>query len=337
MRNRQYTIVQTESHPTVPTASEIEDLKRLGAHLVVLERCDNKRVAQAVSTCDAILCATFELTRELLASARQLRIVARLGTGVDNIDVEAATELGIPVTNVPDFATEDVAQHTIALILACAKAIPVLDNAVRAGDWDVRQSVRLQHVDDKTLGLVGFGRIGRAVARYAVALGMRVVAYDPFLGPEDGPLPAQAERVEDLETLLGQSDFVSLHTPLTALTEHLISRRELSLMRSSAFLINCGRGALIDEGALVEAIQSGTIAGAGLDTLEQEPPPADSPVLNCSKIIVTPHSAAHTERSLLVLRQTAIKSILDALQGEWPGNVVNPEVRERWQERFAPR
>lgn len=337
MSGAKYTILQTEAHATKVTVQENEDLKTADTRLVVLEDPNVAAFRQELSSTDAILCAAFKVTHDVLTQAKQLKIVARLGTGVDNIDIEAATEHGVVVTNVPDFATEDVAEHTIALILACAKHIPSLNNAVRADNWGIRSQIRLQTVDGKTLGLIGFGRIGRAVARYASALGMRVIAHDPFVEPEEMLIMGQAEPVESVEALLKRSDFVSLHAPLIVPTEHMISSNELSVMKKTAFLINCGRGALVDEAALVAAVNSGTIAGAGLDVLEQEPPSPDNPVLNCPGIIITPHCSAHTERALSVLRKTAIRSILQVFNAEWPDNVVNHEVKEKWLERSAGR
>jgi len=328
-----YTIVQTETHVTAPTDEERRELALADAELVLVADAEHEALVRAFRSADAVLFAAVPVTRGLLDQARRLRIVARLGTGVDNIDVAAATDLGIAVTNVPDFATDDVAEHAIALIFACAKQVPALDSAVRAGDWNARNEIRLGTVVGRTLGLVGFGRIGRTVARYATALGMLVLAYDPLLDPEEMLYFGQTEPVTSLRALLERADFVSLHAPLTPETRHMISTEELSLMKKTAYLINCGRGALLDEAALVEAVKSGVIAGAGLDVLEQEPPLPDSPVLACPAIVITPHCSAHTHRALTQLRRTAVRSILQALRGEWPDNVVNPEVRAKWQDR----
>jgi D-3-phosphoglycerate dehydrogenase len=196
-------------------------------------------------------------------------------------------------------------------------------------------SIRQDTVVGKTLGLVGFGKIGRAVARFATALGMRILAYDPLVDQEEILHFGQTEPAGSLHALLSRADFVSLHAPLTPDTYHLISARELSMMKRTAYLINCARGALVDEAALVEAVRSATIAGAGLDVLEEEPPTPDSPVLNCPNIVLTPHCAAHTDRALSLLRRSALRSILQALRGQWPDNVVNSQVRQSWFDRIS--
>jgi len=330
-----YTILQPERHVTVPSAEEFDDLRGAGARLVLIEDPRRDQIVDLVQSADALLCAAIRVGPDLIEPARRLRVVAKLGTGVDNIDIAAATEHGVAVTNVPGFSTDDVAEHTIALIFACAKRLTCLDGATRGGDWGIRLRTRQDTVAGKTLGLVGFGKIGRAVARFASALGMLILAYDPLVDQEEMLHFGQTEPAGSLEDLLSRADFVSLHAPLTPDTHHLISAKELSLMKRTAYLINCARGALVDEAALVEAVKSATIAGAGLDVLEEEPPAPDSPVLNCPNIVLTPHCAAHTDRALALLRQRALRSILQALRGEWPDNVVNPQVRQSWFDRIS--
>lgn len=330
-----YTIIQPEKHLTSPTVDERELLERAESQLIILENSDETEIAQAIASCDAVMCGAANITRELMASAKNLRAVAKLGVGVDNIDVEAASDLGIAVTNVPDFATEPVSEHTIMLIFACARKTAYLDKAVRSGEWNVRLESFLGSVTGNTLGLVGFGKIGRAVARLATAVGMSVIAYDPYVSKEEMLSECRTESTDSLEALLERADFVSLHTPLTKGTQNLISAAEFARMKKGAYLINCGRGALVDEKALLEAIESGQIAGAGLDVLQQEPPAPDNPLLKCPEIVFTPHCAAHTVRALSTLRSTAISSVLQAFSGQWPDNVVNPDVREAWCSRFG--
>ena len=330
-----YTILQPERHVTVASAEESDELRSARAQLVLLEDPRRDQIVDLVRSADALLCAAIRVGPDLIEPARRLRVVAKLGTGVDNIDIAAATEHGVAVTNVPGFSTDDVAEHTIALIFACAKRVTYLDGAARGGDWEVRLRIRQDTVAGKTLGLVGCGQIGRAVARFAAALGMHVLAYDPLVDQEEMRHFGQTEPAGSLQALLSRADYVSLHAPLTPDTHHLISARELSMMKSTAYLINCARGALVDETALVEAARSATIAGAGLDVLEEEPPTPDSPVLNCPNVVLTPHCAAHTDRALGLLRQSALRSILQALRGQWPDNVVNPQVRQSWFNRIS--
>ncbi|MBN1918270.1 MAG: hydroxyacid dehydrogenase [Verrucomicrobia bacterium] len=330
-----YTILQPERHVTSPSAEEYNELKSAGAQLVLLEDAPRDQIGDRVRSADALLCAAIPVGLDLIKPARRLRVVAKLGTGVDNIDVAAATAHGVAVTNVPGFSTDDVAEHTIALMFACAKRLTYLDGATRGGNWDVRLRMRQGTLAGKTLGLVGFGQIGRAVARFASALGMAVLAYDPLVDRATMLNCGHTEPAGSLHDLLTRADFVSLHAPLIPETHHLISGRELSMMKATACLINCARGPLVDEAALVEALKSSTIAGAGLDVFEEEPPRPDSPVLNCPNTVFTPHCAAHTDRALGLLRQRALHSVLQALRGEWPDNVVNPQVRQSWFDRIS--
>jgi D-3-phosphoglycerate dehydrogenase len=254
-----------------------------------------------------------------------LKVLARPGIGLDNIDLPAATERGILVVNTPDAPTESTAEHAVALLLAVAKRVVMGDMALRGADIP-RAHLQGTEVRDRILGVVGYGRIGRRVAEIcALGLRMRVLAYDPFLaGPQ--PTPAGVEMVTDLEVLLSQADFVTLHTPLTPETYHLIGERELQLMKPGSYLINASRGRVVHEAALIRALAAGHLAGAGLDVFDPEPPAPDNPLLGMTQVVVTPHIASGTDRGLSAMIHGAIDQVLQVLRGERPPFLVNPEA-----------
>jgi len=234
------------------------------------------------------------VTAEVLDAAPRLRVIGRAGVGVDNIDVKAATERGIVVMNAPDGNTMTTAEHTMAMLLALARRVPGGDASLRAGRWERKKFVGVE-LRGKTLGVVGLGRIGRVVASRAAGFEMRVVAFDPFVAPEQ--LRDQEIELLPLEEVCAQADFLTVHAPLTPETRGIIGARELSLMKEGVRVVNCARGGLVDEAALGEAIRSGRVAGAALDVFEQEPPPADHPLLGLEEVVVTPHLGASTREA----------------------------------------
>jgi D-3-phosphoglycerate dehydrogenase len=248
----------------------------------------------------------------------------RYGVGVDNVEVAAATELGIVVANVVDFCTEEVANHALLLLLACAKRLLPLDADLRAGHWRRTPLAGMPPVWGQTLGIVGLGNIGRSLARKALALQMTVLGYDPyFQEPPDGV------RLVELGELVADSDFVSICAPLTAETRHLIGAAELASMKSSAILINAARGPLVDEAALVEALRSGQIAAAGLDVFEEEPLPTDSALLTLGNVVLSAHTAGISEASTRRVKTEVGQAAAAVLSGRWPKSVVNPAVQPR--------
>jgi D-3-phosphoglycerate dehydrogenase len=238
--------------------------------------------------------SSFRVTREVIDRASNLRVICRVGVGLDNIDVEYAKQRNIAVLNTPGGNTTSVAEHTLALLLALAKDLFFYDRKVREGEWRSRYTYRALELSGKTLGLVGFGAIGQEVARLSLGFGMKVLFFDPFV-PE-GVLQG-VQKVSTLSELLSQSDFVSLHVPLTEGTRHLIGREEFRLMKPTAFLINVARGAVVDEEALLEALREGWIRGAALDVFEKEPPSGDHPLCSLPNVILTPHVAGLTQES----------------------------------------
>ncbi len=264
-----------------------------------------------------------KVTRDIIEAGVNLKIIGRAGVGVDNIDVEAATERGIVVVNSPGGNTRAAAEHTIALLFALARNIPQAYLSLKKGEWK-RSKFMGTEVHGKTLGVIGLGRIGGEVARRAVALGMEVIAYDPYISEE------VAERLQvklvDLPTLLSTSDFITIHTPLTKETKHLIGERELNMMKKGARIINTARGGIIDEVALVNAIKEGKIAGAAIDVFEQEPPPPDHPLLQLEEVIVTPHLGASTVEAQEFVAVDVAQQIVDFFQGLPPSSPVNLPV-----------
>lgn len=274
--------------------------------------------------CVAVIASTDPYTEAVFAACPKLRLVARWGIGYDCVDVAAATRHGVMVVNTPGLVTEAVAEMTLALMLGVARSLPACDRAVRAGQWP---DVFSGQLFEQTLGLVGLGQIGQAVARRAAGFSMTLLAYDPYA---DADRAAElGVRLVDLPQLLAESDFVSLHCTLGPQTHHLIGRAELQAMKPTAYLINAGRGKLVDQTALVEALQQGWIAGAGLDVLEQEPPDPQDPLLQLEKAVLTPHCSSFTHQTVARVNRRVCENILQALGGVQPEALLNPEVWER--------
>jgi D-3-phosphoglycerate dehydrogenase len=253
--------------------------------------------------------------------------VARTGIGVDTVDMPTATALGIIVTNVPDYCIDEVSDHALALLLSLTRKVVSATAAVRAGGWGVKLAVPIARHRGRTLGLVGFGKIPQALVPKAQAIGFQVIAFDPYIPPEGGA--RLGVRMVDFQTLLGESDVVSIHAPLTDETKGLFGDREFGRMKAGAFLINTSRGPLIQGAALVRALESGRLAGAGLDVLDVEPPPAGSPLLTLPNVALTPHIGYYSEESQIELQTKAAQEVRRVLTGETPRNVVNREVLPR--------
>jgi D-3-phosphoglycerate dehydrogenase len=317
-------IVHTDQDHPVEQADR-DAFEQVGAHLVFIESgAEFRRFARNAV---AILNSNFRLSAELIEQLTNCLVISRYGSGVDNIDVAAATRMGIPVSNVPVFCVEEVANRAFTLLLACAANLIQLDRSARGGAWGVHNLPFTAQIEGRTLGLVGYGKIARAMARRADAFGLAVIACDPYIGPE----VAIRDRVSfrPLDDLVAESDFLSIHTPLTAETYHLIDARRIACMKPTAILVNTARGPVVEEAALLEALAQRRIAGAGLDVFEKEPAAKDHPLFSLDNVIVTPHCAAHTAMATEKVRRGALDAVFRALRGEWPVHVVNPEVRQR--------
>jgi len=297
--------------------------KTLGelAELIPLKTKKPEEFLDAAKDCDALL-NTYAgpITADVMAKMPKCRIIARYGLGVDTIDLDAATRAGIIVTNNPTYCIEEVAEHTMALLLACARKIAFYDRMVRSGQWAVPPGKPIYRLAGRTLGLVGFGNIARQVAVRAAAFGMRVLYADPFV--KEGP-----EKKVELNALLSESDFVSLHPPLTAETRGMMNDAAFARMKHSAYLVNCSRGPVVDTAALVRALDSKKIAGCALDTTDPEPLPDPHPLRGRENVIIIPHAAWYSEKAMEGLQAGAPGEVRRVLSGEWPVNVVNRAVK----------
>jgi D-3-phosphoglycerate dehydrogenase len=296
------------------------------ADLVALKTKRPDEFLPEAADCDALL-NTYAgpITADVIAKMPRCKIIARYGIGVDTIDVDAATAAGVIVTNNPTYCIEEVAEHTMALLLACARKVAFYDRMVRGGRWEVPPGKPIFRLAGQTLGLVGFGNIARQVAIRAAAFGMRVLFFDPFV-QQGGPAPG--EKVE-LADLLRQSDVVSLHPPLTPQTRKMMSDDAFARMKPTSFLVNCARGPIVDTDALVRALDAGKIAGCALDTTDPEPLPDPHPLRGRENVVLNPHVAWYSERAMQGLQAGAPSEVRRVLSGEWPVNVVNRAVRGR--------
>ena len=274
---------------------------------------------------DAVVASTEWYTREVLASS-SLRVVARTGVGYDSVDIQAAADLGIVVTNTPGANHDAVAEHVVAMMLAAAHGFPARDKEARSGVW--RREL-LPRLHGKILGLLGLGAVGKAVAMQAMALGIRVVAHDP--APDYQFAASHGVQLRSFDELLAEADAVSLHLPCTPETTNLINSTTLAMMKTGAILINTARGGLIDENALVGALRARHLAAAALDVFKVEPLPADSSLAQLDNVLISPHVSGTDEESMALMAQLAAESIVDLHQGRWPeGRVVNEEIRPGW-------
>lgn len=298
-------------------------------------------ILAACQDADAVITVLQPFTRKVIGSLPKLRAICSISIGHEKIDIEAATECGVCVTNVPDYCLEEVSDHTMALILACARKLFPAYKATMAGKWDkaipveIRKKIQppMFRLRSQTIGLLGFGNIARLVVPKAKGFGMKVIAYDPHL-------PAEAFQISDvqqvdLDYLLKESDFVSVHVPATTHTHHMIGAAELAKMKPTAYLINTARGTIIDEKALIEALRNKQIAGAGLDVLEQEPPSMDNPLFAMDNVVVSPHMAQYSDEAEVELLRRPGENAAMVLSGKWPRNLVNPRVKKQFIARWG--
>jgi D-3-phosphoglycerate dehydrogenase len=295
------------------------------ATLVALQATRPDEFLAEAGDCDALL-NTYAgpITGDVMARMPGCKIIARYGIGVDTIDLDAATAAGIIVTNNPTYCIEEVAEHTMALLLACARKVAFYDRQVRGGRWEVPPGKPLFRLAGRTLGLVGFGNIARTVAARAAAFGMRVLYCDPFVQSGQFSVPGDKRELADL---LSEADFVSVHPPLVPETRGLMNDEAFARMKPTAFLVNCARGPIVDTQALVRALDAGRIAGCALDTTDPEPLPDPHPLRGRDNVIVTPHVAWYSEQAMVGLQAGAPGEVRRVLTGEWPVNVVNRAVK----------
>jgi phosphoglycerate dehydrogenase-like enzyme len=313
-----------QSVPNGDLSIEKAELARADATIVPVLCTSEADIAAAGERVDGLLTLGVGLGRQTLSSLTRCRAIVSASHGYNHLDLAAATELGIPVANTY-FCHEDVANHTIMLLLACARKLTQLHHELNAGRWRRDLLGDIPPIYGQTLGLVGLGHIGTAVARRGQALGLDVIASDPQVDAE--AMASVGVRRVELDQVLAESDFISLHLPLSGATHHLIDESALRAMKPTAFFINTARGGLVDEPVLFRALADGWIAGAGLDVFEQEPPDPTNPLLELPNVVHTPHSAGTSTASLPNGRRQAAAALAMALNGIWPPNVINREVR----------
>ncbi len=280
-------------------------------------------VCKEIKGIHAVIVRTAPFTREIIESSDKLEVIGRHGVGVDNIDIKAASERGIPVVHTPNANMVSVAEHTIGFILALAKRLVISDKATREGNFALREEFAASDLDGKTLGIVGTGRIGSTLAKKCkAAFNMKVLSYDPYLSPGKAK-EMEVSLCDSLPELLKESDFVSIHVPLTKDTRDLIGEKELKSMKPTAFLINVARGKIVNEKALAKALKKRWIAGAASDVFSQEPPDPDNPLLKIENIILSPHMAALTKECVIRMATGAAQGVLDILRGDKAKYIAN--------------
>jgi len=306
-------------------------LENANVKVAITNNGDPKAMLPELLDAEGLIIRIGSIDRETMLAAKKLKVIGRPGVGVDDVDVDAATELGIPVVVAPGANTRSVAEHAFAFMFAAAKDMLHSDKELRKGNFNVRSNYKAFEIYGKTLGLVGYGNIGSILAQMAVGVGMKVVVYDPFVKPE--VVTGQGYQYErEITNVLAMADVISLHVPLTPKTKNLIGATELNLMKKSAILINCSRGGIIDEVALAKALEDNQIHSAATDVFTNEPVTADEPLFKYDNIIVSPHMAGQTREAASGVATMAAEGVIAVMNGERWKNVCNPKAYEhpRW-------
>ena len=315
----------------VPTVEETEELSRMNAELVGADCVTEDEIIEAAKDADVVLVASARITRRVMEALPKCQAIILGSVGFDGVDVDAATDNSIIVVNnpSPQWCVEEVSNHAIVLLLACAKKLVLLNNGTKRGRWVESKQLQppMGTIHGQTLGLVGCGSIGRMTAKKAQAFSLRILGYDPYV---DEPLAKEyGITMVSLPKLLRESDFVSLHPLLNDETRHLIGEKELRQMKPNSYLINTSRGSVVDEPALIKALQEKRIAGAGLDVFEKEPVDRDNPLLEMDNVTVFPHSASYSDAAFKLPRMIVLQEAVRVLSGRWPRNVVNKTVQPK--------
>ncbi|MFC1993199.1 C-terminal binding protein [Chloroflexota bacterium] len=327
--------VDKEGAASDPMEEERAELAKVGAELVAFDCATEDDIIEAARDADALITVKSPITRRILEALPKCKVIVRYGVGFDTVDVDAATDNGILVVNLPDFCLEEVSNHAITMLLACAKKLVFLNNKTKEGQWLKPKQGRWEKgslggvgpICGQTLGIIGCGNIGRITARKAQCFGLKILGYDPYLDK------SVAERdgitLVNLPELLKESDYISIHTPLNKDTRHLIGEKELKQMRPTAYLINTSRGPVVDEAALIKALQEKWIAGAGLDVFEKEPVDPDNPLLQMDNVIVTAHSGGYSDAAFIRQGTSVAQEAARVISGRWPKNAVNKAVKPK--------
>jgi len=330
MEQHKYRVVITDcDHGSIE--EEKEEFGRVGAELILAQVQEEEDLIRACREADGLINQYALLTRRGLEHLPNCKVVSRYGVGVDSVDLKAATDLGIIVANVPDYCIEEVADQTIALILTLVRKTAFFDQKVKSNQWDFRQGAPIHRTKGKTLGLIGSGKIGLEVARRISPFGVRVMAFDPYI-----PKAAQGIELTDLDTVLKESDFISVHCPLNESTRHLIGEKEFQKMAKKPILVNTSRGPIVDEKALIQALAEGRVSGAALDVLEKEPPDPQSPLLKMENVILSPHVGFYSVESISELKRRTAENVSAVLLGKFPKSVVNREVMGKTRGSLPP-
>jgi len=300
---------------------EKEELGRIGTELILAQIRKEEDLIRVCKEADGLINQYAILNRNVLGHLTKCKVVARYGVGVDSIDLKAATDLGIIVANVPDYCIDEVASHAVAMLLTLIRKTVFFDRKVKSSHWDFRQGPPIHRIQGKTLGLIGCGKIGFEVAKRMSAFGVKVITFDPYLEKV-----SEGIELEDFDTVLKESDFISIHCPLNDSTRHLIGDEALKKMEKKPMIINTSRGPIVDERALIQALEQGLISGAGLDVLEKEPPDDQNSLLKMENVILSPHVGFYSEESISELKRRTAKNVADVLRGRRPASVVNREV-----------
>lgn len=326
-----FKVAGTPNRPGYAFELEREALDKVGAEIVEVIWENEAQYTAAVADLDAIMIGRgVSATANVIKGLRNVKAIVNGGVGVDRIDVDAATEAGIPVVNVPDVWLNEVADHAMLLLLAMIRKLQYASETAHSGRWSQVHSALapVPRIQGRTLGLVAFGSIARNMAKRAQAFGLNVIAYDPYVSAEVMERLGVGKR-ESLEGMLSESDFVSAHAPHQKGTHHLLSTAQFAAMKPTAIFVNTGRGRVVDESALIKALQEGKLAAAGLDVLEDEPPDPNNPLLKMDNVMVTPHTAFYSDEAFEESRRRVGQEIAAILTGNKPRNCVNREVLDR--------
>ena len=341
-----FKVVQLLELPDMPDYSEM--FRQAGVEVELAKKIDpipltEDQIIAAVGDADAAIAGTTvqPFSRKVFKSLSNFKFIMSIGIGYDNLDVQAATELCILAANIPDYCLEEVSDHTMALILACTRRIVQLDGIVKQGGWKSLAEPHIQsdiwpnlsRLRGQTLGLIGLGRIPQALVPKAQGFGLRIIAFDPYIAP-DIFQELGVEQV-NLEQLLTQSDIVSIHVPVTPETRHLLGLEQLKQMKPTACLINTARGPIVDHEALYTVLSQGGISAAAVDVTDPEPLPPDSPLLNLDNIIITAHCAGISPMSSAELLRRPGEEVIRLVRGEWPVGLLNPQVKEKYRQKWA--
>lgn len=306
---------------------EFEALKGIDAEVFAYQYKDEDDVIRVAKDCDALIMQYANLSRRVIESLEKCQIISKYAIGLDRIDLEAATEKGICVANVPDYCIDEVSTHTLALILALSRKILLHDKNVKNGVWDYKLGKPIYNLRGQTIGIVGFGKIAKVVIEKIKPFGMQVLVYDPFVSDE--VVAGMGARRVEFNELISNSDIVSIHVPLVASTKHMFHKEVFRKMKNTAILINMGRGPVIKEEDLIWALQNKEIAAAGLDVTDPEPIEAGNPMLKMDNVIITPHAAYNSEESQYALQRLTATSVAQVLSGYFPKYLANKEVKSK--------